>query len=754
MVVRAFGSSVKGVGQAEPASEPAPKFVGSQVCGKCHQTEFKLWAGSHHQLAMQPAAAATVLGDFNHVKFVKGKVVTFFYRNGSKFMVRTGGPDGALHDYRIKFTFGVFPLQQYLIAMPGGRLQALGIAWDSRPRRRGGQRWFSLYPGQKIAPHSPLYWTGVDQNWNYMCADCHSTNLRKNYDPKSRTYATTYAEIDVGCEECHGPGSNHVAWAKRRGKWRRRDRSEGLTITFDELKGVTWAINPATNQPQRSRPRTSEREIQVCARCHSRRGKIHEDYVHGQPVGEDYRVALLDPELYFPDGQIKGEVYEYGSFIQSRMFHEGVTCSDCHDPHSLKLRAPGNNVCLRCHLAAKYNSPKHHFHPKGSAGSRCVSCHMPTRTYMIVDARRDHSIRIPRPDLSVALGVPNACNQCHKDKSARWAANWLKRWYGHEPVGFQRFAKALSMGRRGAPGAQAALRALVSDRSQPAIARATALSMLAGYGFKPGDPILRAAVTDRSPLIRRAAAGALTGTDAAGVAAMLAPLLRDRVRAVRIEAAYTLTGLPTTSLPSGSADALRGARAQYIAAQELNADRPEAHLDLASLFVKEGIFDRAEAELKTALSIGPSFAPAAVNLADLYRQLGQEKKCEAVLTAALRRSPDSGSLNFALALAMVREKKTSEAVALLARAARLDPAQARYAYAYAIALNDTGRTAAAMAALTHALKLHPYDRDLLQAAAAIAAQSGDTAAARAYASRLDQIKAANAPSNQQSPRPQ
>jgi predicted CXXCH cytochrome family protein len=285
-------------------------------------------------------------------------------------MVRTDGPDSALHDYEIKFTFGVLPLQQHLIAMPGGRLQALGIAWDSRPRELGGQRWFFLYPGQDIAVSDALHWTGIDQTWNYMCADCHSTNVRKNYNLKTRSCDTKYAGINVACEACHGPGSNHLRWSKR--GWQQLNADRGLTIALDERRDAGWAIDPATGNPRRSTPRVSDREIEMCARCHLRRGQIHEDYVHRLPVDDDYRVALLDQDLCFPDGQIKGEVYEYDSFLQSCMYHAGVTCSDCHEPHSLKLRADGNNVCLQCH-SVKYDSPLHHFHQPGSAGTLCSS---------------------------------------------------------------------------------------------------------------------------------------------------------------------------------------------------------------------------------------------------------------------------------------------------------------------------------------------------------------------------------------------
>ena len=725
---------------------PAPlaaKFVGSAQCAKCHEEENARWNGSHHQLAMQPATASTVLGDFNNASFNNSGVISNFFRSGNKYMVRTDGPDGAPHDYEIGYTFGVYPLQQYLIAMPGGRLQALGIAWDSRTRELGGQRWFFLYPGQKITPDDSRHWTGIDQNWNYMCADCHSTNLRKNYDAGTRTFATSYAEIDVACEACHGPGSNHVRWSKKEGDWKSFDATEGLTIALDERKAVAWPIDPATGNARRSTPRLSEREIQTCARCHARRGQIHEDFVHGQPVGDDYRVALLDEDHYFADGQIKEEDYEYGSFIQSRMFHAGVTCSDCHEPHSARLRAEGNNLCAQCHSAAKYDTPAHHFHKVGSAGARCVECHMPTRTYMVIDARRDHSIRIPRPDLSVKIGTPNACTNCHTDKPAQWALDAVDKWYGHTPVGFQRFAETLEAGAAGAPGAQQLLEGLVADHEQPAIARASALSMLKDYAPAATDDAVRAGVADESALVRRALAQAMSNSEPTASAATLAPLLSDPVRDVRIEAAEVLGGVPMDNLPADVAGAFGRATDEYIAAQELNADRPEAHMNLALLYVRENHLDKAEAELKTALSLDPGFAPGAVNLADLYRAQNRDDEGERVLKDAIVRSPNDASLDHALGLLMVRQKRSGEGLDMLAAAARIDPGNARYVYVYAVALNDAGSTGAAIETLETSLKLHPYDRDSLAALVNFLEESGNTTAALTYAQRLGALEPEN-----------
>lgn len=706
---------------------------------------------------MQPANDSTVLGDFNDARVADSATTSRFFRRGGKFMVRTAGPDGALHDYQIEFTFGVLPLQQYLIEMPGGRLQALGIAWDSRLRESGGQRWFRLRPDLKLRPGDPLYWTGIDQNWNFMCADCHSTNLRKNYDLKTRTFATSYAEIDVACEACHGPGSHHVAWAAKQGEWRRYRANHGLTIALDERRGVSWKIDRASGDVVRSKPRRSEREIQMCARCHSRRSQIHEDYVHGQPLGDDYRVSLLDGNLYYPDGQIKEEVYEYGSFIQSRMFQAGVTCSDCHDPHSLKLRAQGNGVCLQCHSARKYDSQQHHFHLAGSSGSRCVECHMPSRIYMGVDARRDHSIRIPRPDLSVKIGVPNACTGCHRDKSAEWAAAKVVQWYGGQPVGFQRFAETLHAASVGAPGAASALAQLVANREQPAIARASALALMAGDPESVAVPSVRAGALAASPLVRRAAAGLLPGKGSHashGAPALLLPgessrLLGDPVRAVRIEAADALAGVPADALSRESAAALKNAIAEYVAAQELNADRPEAHSNLAWLCVREKRFVEAQRELTTALSLDPSFAPAAVNLADLDRELGRDAEGERVLREAIVRSPGDASLQHALGLLMVRQGQRAEALEHLAAATRLDPASARFAYVYAVALNDAGRSEKALAVLEDDVARHPYDRDALAALVNLYRTAGNPAKAAGYEKRLAELQSNDAQVGQQ-----
>jgi len=631
-------------------ADEAPTFVGAQACANCHAAAFDAWKGSHHALAMQPATAATVLGDFSDASLEHSGVTTSFFRNGDKFMVRTDGPDSALHDYPIAYTFGVYPLQQYLIAI--GRLQALGIAWDSRPKDQHGQRWFHLYPDQNLKPGDPLHWTGRDQTWNYQCADCHSTNLQKNYDLTSNTYATSWTDVDVSCEACHGPGSRHVAWARAHGEGggysSGGDASRmGLTNWLKPTDSGHWEMNPETGIARRTLPTpgtpalaggrpgaplpglgpgiTGEGrvgvsdELDTCAACHSRRKVIANNPAPGGPYLDAYLPALLEPGLYHADGQIDGEVYEYGSFLPSRMYHAGVTCSDCHDPHSAKLRANGNALCGQCHMPAKFDVTEHHHHQPGSAGAQCVNCHMPTKIYMIVDARRDHSIRVPRPDLSVALGTPNAFTQCHAGSSAGWAAQTVAGWYPRGRQTTPHYGTALHAGRIGAADAEQQLDRLILDHSQPAIVRASGLLGLAPYASSALEPVIKAAIADAEPLVRLAAPRALPASAPPAILRAIAPLLSDPVRAVLIEAARALAGTDLLALTPEQQTALVKATAELVAAEMVDADRPETHLNLGLLELRRRELAGAEAEYRTALRLNPDFVPALVNLADLDR---------------------------------------------------------------------------------------------------------------------------------------
>ncbi|MEE9608831.1 MAG: tetratricopeptide repeat protein, partial [Myxococcota bacterium] len=620
------------------------------------------------------------------------------------------------------------PLQQYLIAFPDGRLQALGIAWDARPAAAGGQRWFSLYP-QRVEPGDPLHWTGIAQTWNRMCAECHSTQLRKGYDVAADRYETRWEALDVSCEACHGPGSAHVAWADQGG-----DPDAGLAVKLGEAGA--WQIPAAADTARRTPTRATRTEVETCARCHARRALLSEDYVHGSPLLDTHRPALLEEGLYHADGQILDEVYVYGSFLQSRMYAAGVSCSDCHEPHALTLRAEGNALCGQCHRAERYDAAAHHHHAAESAGARCVACHMPARVYMGVDARRDHGFRVPRPDLSSVLGTPNACDGCHADRSGGWAAVTVSEWRGGRAPA-PHFAEVLHAGRRGLPGANAALVSLGENPEVPAIVRATALALLAPPMTSAALDALRSALRDSDPLVRLAAVEAVEALPLEARAQWLPPLLGDPLRGVRIAAARALAALPAERLEPGDARALAAALAEYRDAQRTNADGPEAHLSLGALHTAQGDLDAARAAYEQALRLDPSFLPSYVNLADLHRMAGRDELAEQLLWRALDvGGPETPDVHHAFGLLRVRQERFDEALELLRLAAEGNPRRARYAYVYGVALHSQGRTQQALEVLERAHARRPGDPELLLGLATIRRDAGDRAGALRHARAL------------------
>ena len=729
-----------------PAASGLPmakaEYVGAAACVECHAGEAKDWQGSQHARAMQHASEQTVLGNFANARFTHAGATTTFFRRDDRFVVNTDGPDGKLADFEVTHTFGVEPLQQYLIQLPGGRLQALGVAWDSRPKQAGGQRWFHLYPEQKPKAGDPLHWTGIDQNWNYQCADCHSTNMRKGYDPATGSFKTTATDRSVGCESCHGPGSRHVDWARKEGP-RAALAGKGLVVSLDERQDVHWVLDVQTGSARRSRPRDTNLELETCARCHARRGQFSDDWQPGQPFGDAFRTSLLTPGLYHVDGQMRDEVFNYASFLQSRMHAQGVTCSDCHEPHGGKLRAPGNAVCAQCHAPARFDMPAHTHHATGSKGAECASCHMPTTTYMVVDPRHDHSFRIPRPDRSATLGVPNACNNCHTKEGAAWAAAAVARWFPQRRPGFQTFAEAFHDGDRGAPGAQAALVAIADDSGQPGIVRASALHRLGGFLSPQTLPAVSKGLADRDPLVRAASAQALAGADARTRTRLLPHLLDDPVREARMEAARSLAGDAEAGLAPHERVRFDNALGEWVAGQRFNADRPEANTALGTLLALRGDLGGAEAAYRRSIEIDPTYVEASINLADLYRAQALDAEAERTLRAALVRSPRSAALHHALGLSLVRQQRRPEALAELGRAASLAPAEARFAYVYGVALNDMGKRAEALRVLNAALERSPYDRDLLMALASYQSTAGDLAAARRHAGLLRELEPSN-----------
>jgi len=637
-------------GCSRPSLEVSASLASAQ-CIDCHAQEAEAWRGSMHDLAMQPATASTVLGNFDAAPLVwqRGATshTTTFRRDNNTFVMRTENEAGEVADYEVAYTFGVAPLQQYLTAFPGGRLQCLPIAWDTESKR-----WFHLDTGP--LPGDAFHWTGRYQSWNMMCAECHSTGLEKGYDAATDSYATTWSELNVTCTACHAMDAGH---------------DQEPTTRKDKRRG----------------------ELEACAPCHSRRTTLTGEGAPDKPFLDHFEPALLREGLYFPDGQIHEEVYVWGSFAQSRMFAAGVTCSDCHDPHSLKLKLPEgpghNELCVQCHSAAApterfptlaardFDTPAHHHHEPGSEAARCTTCHMPSRTYMKVDARRDHRMGVPRPELSAELGTPDVCATCHTDEQAPdWAASAIDAW--REEAG---------------PDAR---RAEMRRSSEALLAR----GLFALWRGETGlvTPLFELAKGDTLTALQRATLVEALSEAPLDLTEQLAALAEDPSLLVR---AAATRGLPGFDTPSTHAQ-----RDAY------NADFPATWLNRSQADQRAGHFDLAAADLRHALKLDPEFLPAVHNLAVLLGSTGHLDEARELLESTSLRHPGDGDLAYSLGLACAELGDLPAAAEALARAAVLMPAHPRLAYNYGVLLVSLQRPHEAEAELRRGLAM--YDKSL------------------------------------------
>jgi predicted CXXCH cytochrome family protein len=673
----------------------AATFVGREMCIDCHKEAYAAWVGSDHDKAMAVASDSTVLGDFDDAAFADGDVSARFYKKDGKFFVHTQGPGGEPGDFEIAYTFGVTPLQQYLIPFPGGRLQTLTIAWDTER-----EAWFHLYPGQDIPPDDWLHWTRNAQNWNGMCAECHSTNLIKNYDYQTETFSTTWSEIDVSCEACHGPGSRHVEWAEVPPMARPDRENYDLVIDTGDI--------------------SSRQQVELCAPCHSRRTELG-DYDHTRADLLDNIVpAILEERLYFADGQIEEEVYVYGSFVQSKMFKNDIRCNDCHDVHSLELVEEGNGLCLQCHQADAYDSYDHHFHKREhegrpSDGHLCVKCHMPERPFMVVDWRADHSLRVPRPDLTQEIGVPNACNQsgCHDDQTVEWSVEHYQKWYGiaRKP----HYGTIIAAGRARDPDARAPLIELAGNDLYPAIVRATALSLLGAY---PGDETtatFNRALSDDEALVRYTAVMNVTSSAPEEHVQLVAPLLFDPVRAVRQQAAVQLAAYPDELFKAYQIKAVGETLAEYEEAMNYSLDFAFAGHNLGNLYSQLGKPEQAEKYYKAAIAIDDLFYPAKANLAILYNAQRRNDEAEQLLQEILDSFPEQYEAAYSLGLLLAEMNRFEKSAEYLELAARGMPGYARVFYNLGLVQQQLGRDAEP--ALIRAVELEPGNLNFLYALA-------------------------------------
>jgi len=725
-VVLATGLVFQSTTNAQTTPPRPPKHVDAKTCAGCHEQAYKTWSSSHHSWALRPADKQNVLANFDNTKFEHFGVTSNFFMRDGRHWVKTQGADGKQKEFEVKYTVGVEPLQQYLVELERGRLQALDIAWDTKKKR-----WLHLYPKQKISHKDGLHWTGPYKNWQARCAECHQTNFTKGYDLQSKSYQSKWSGLTVGCQSCHGPGEAHLAWAK--------DPSNSLSDKFTGVNKLGFA-----HSFKNAKPKT---ELEVCAKCHSRREAFSANSsAPHHAYADNYNLATLRPGLYHADGQINDEVYVYGSFLQSKMHARGVRCTNCHEPHSGQLKAKGNETCTQCHSPqgntnfpslkrADYDSTQHHHHPANSPGAQCANCHMPAKNYMVVDPRRDHSFRVPRPDLSVKLGTPNACASCHQDKSAQWAADSVKQWYPNGRSGTPHFAALFNEARSNRISGQTRdqLAALGLDAKRPAIIRATALDHMRQAMSPEVLQSIAPLLKDENVLVRIAAARLFRGTPAKLRFQYLKPLLEDKTRSVRIAAAREFLNIPPNRIPPADRPVVQRAIKEFQASLQAKSDFPETQLALGGLAMTTRNFRAAQAALRSAVDMDPQLAQGWLTLARIQFAQRRLPAARKTLLAAIEHVPDDGRLHNMLGSVLLQLRLADQSVASFQKAAELLPKDAGVRVALGSALIRVKRFDQAVSALTQARKMDPNNADAIYMLAHGHIGLGDFIKAREYA---------------------
>jgi predicted CXXCH cytochrome family protein len=559
----------------------------------------------------KPVAEATIVGNFADGTRLSahGRSYEFGRKDGRPF-VTVAFSDRPPETFTVDYTLGAKRYQGYLSQLPDGRIYVLPAFWQIE-----SGRWIDW---KEITP-IPDGAHDLRQIWNANCFNCHATNLVQGYDVAAKQYRTTWTEMGIGCEACHGPGREHIAladaWDADPATKPAYDTSEHNTRLTDILK----TLSPRSAEPRRV--------FDTCAYCHGnktnlfagfRAGDRYEDYALPFMLSDDIPANDLQGE-FWPDGR-PNRFNRNQALMLSGCFQAGaIVCTKCHVAHgsryehSLKVNIYqgryGDTLCTQCHqeskrvpgglrlpgeereLAGAPSGPQggvpdsrssfttaeglqaHTFHAPESEGSRCIGCHMSDVNWRMLVRRRDHTFRPPNPEITARFGVPNACTTCHDDKTPEWAAAQMDAWWGDGSRRQKDVAMADVLYRAGSGDLAVLpnLGRLAIDRSRGALIRASAadyVSRLLHGGRGDG----RARVQSQTSL--NTAAGGSTGPLPASpsqvtpelvnmlIAAAADPEPMVRASAVRALAATGQTARVTPPLTARLIDQARVVRAR------------------------------------------------------------------------------------------------------------------------------------------------------------------------------------------------
>ena len=661
-------------------------------CVNCHANDVSQWHTSDHYKSMGDMTTDFILGDFTNVTVKHHSQTARFYQIKTDYLVDLT-EQGQTKTYRINNTFGHYPLQQYLVSLNNGALQVLPFSWDSRSKEDGGQKWFPAYANEDIKKNDRLHWKQPLFNWNGMCEDCHSDGLKRNYDLTANQFATQFDHINVGCQSCHGKmKSGHDKKSPLRksiptGSWQ---RNHGENV-------AKWAGEERDNQFMES-----------CFACHSLRSPLLDGIDVKKTFLDQFTPDLLSRSMYFPDGQIKEEVFVYGSFLQSKMHAAGVNCLDCHDKHTMKTKLQGNGLCLQCHNPETYEQVSHTHHDLNTDGGQCVNCHMPERTYMGVDPRRDHSFVIPRPKLSLKFGVPNACTTCHKNNNDQWAATVIEQWGASKNQPSADQLNYLQLQHSGFLPIYDHLK-LANSGGLSVIKQANVISLLPNSTNTINEKNIKPWINSHEPLIRLSAARIGYLLPEAERIKSYSILLNDPVKAVRVAAAENLIGMKVNDFSQ-----FKIALQELIDANDINSWRGEGLTNQSILYSKLGKVRETIKSLQKAIEIDPYFSPAYVNLAEQFRIQNNVKDEKATLVLGVNNNPDSGALHYAMGMHLIRTKNAIDAVTSFDKAKQLEEDNLQYAYLYFLSLDNIGKTKQALQAIKASLLKYSNDSQLIE----------------------------------------
>jgi tetratricopeptide (TPR) repeat protein len=687
------------------------KYAGDAACKVCHAVEFEKWQGSHHALAERSWRDELDKEGFSPAQtFAHGSQSTTAALDATQVAsLKTLGFKAEDKAWKVERVLGHDPLRQFLVASERGRLHATEACWDPNKKE-----WFNVYGSEDRKPGEWGHWTGRGMSWNTMCAGCHNTRVRKNYDSPTDTFRTTMAQMTVGCEACHGPMKQHA-----------QAYTSGIPEQIAQAKMVTF--NAKDPKPM----------LDTCGMCHARRTELTGDFKPGDKFFDHHHLSTVDhTDTFYADGQIREEDYEYSSFLSSRMHHAGVRCSDCHDPHSGKPLQAGNMLCMRCHTAGGYpNAPAilpaaHTFHGAESAGSQCINCHMPQTVYMQRHSRHDHGFTIPDPLMTQQFGIPNACNKCHTDKDTAWSLAAVEKWYGARMERPTRTRTTLfGKAKRGDAEAEQGLIELLDSNDTPYWKASACLLLEHWLGSEKTRAVLVKMLKHEHELVRGSAVRALEPAlegDPFNLRTEVRPLLQDSMRNVRVAAAWALRDEVDLSKPAGR---------ELLHMLAFNADQPTGQMQLGHFELARQNPQKALSHMQAAVAWDAGSPPFRHDLAVVHSILGDSQSSIQQLQEAMKLAPQEPEYPFKLALAYHEVGQTDKTIAALRETVKLAPQHEQAWYNLGLALSAQEQTAEALQALAQCERVGGRDGAAAYAAATIHFRRGEKTQAQVAVTR-------------------